>query len=350
MLKVNYLKRISTLFLFLLSTFLGLQIINAFLKYNDKPAGQYHSSYRKYKKLGQTVYFSHHQTFDVASEGENTIILVGDSFGAGSQCGNQKNLAGCLKDETGKKVINLSKDGATPAFYLKNLDNYLLGESKRIDSKSGGETVYFILYSNDTIIDLDYCKFYREKIEKKNLLSGSDSIYIDNLCHKIESRSNLERVRSHNKLLFKGSNFVIPIFGKYNFLIAREVAARLNSSLSINKNLGRAAYFSQWTKDTPNRNLLIEVIKESKNICKKYNCNIKFAIYPNMENLKADSIVYKGYNNFIDYLWEKNKIRLYNGYIPFQKERIQHAVYSLTDTHPNCEAHKLFSKWLITIE
>ena len=64
---------------------------------------------------------------------------------------------------------------------------------------------------------------------------------------------------------------------------------------------------------------------------------------------KGDQII-KNYDEVILSIAEKNKIKLYNGYIPFQKEKIHSAVYSLTDTHPNCEAHKLFSKWLITIE
>ena len=66
-----------------------------------------------------------------------------------------------------------------------------------------------------------------------------------------------------------------------------------------------------------------------------------------MENLTKDSSVYNAYSKFITFTRNKYGIEINNGYLPFQKLNINSAVYSLIDTHPNCQAHKIFAKWLI---
>ena len=82
-------------FLIFVSVFIGLRFFNFFLFFQDKPKGTF-VSYNK-KLPNNTLSINHPESFDINSMGQNTILLIGDSFGVGWKCGNLKNIAGCLK-------------------------------------------------------------------------------------------------------------------------------------------------------------------------------------------------------------------------------------------------------------
>ena len=79
------------------------------------------------------------------------------------------------------------------------------------------------------------------------------------------------------------------------------------------------------------------------------NCNIIFTIFPNVENLRTSSLIYKRYNYFAEYLQNNKSIIINNGYIPFIEKGIKSSTYSLTDMHSSCKGYELYAKWLLNL-
>ena len=86
-----------------------------------------------------------------------------------------------------------------------------------------------------------------------------------------------------------------------------------------------------------------------RNLWKKENCEVKYAIFPNVENINRNSRIYKSFLNFQIYINKNYNINVNNGYLPFFKKGIKVARYSLTDVHSNCYGYKLFATWLLRL-
>ena len=57
-------------------------------------------------------------------------------------------------------MVNLSARGTSPAFYFNQLKKYN-SINKFSKSNNFKNTFLFIMYSNDIVLDKEYCKFYR---------------------------------------------------------------------------------------------------------------------------------------------------------------------------------------------
>ena len=134
-------------------------MVNEYLKYNDRTEYRYESSIRELND-GSKLHVAHPQNYKINTTGKDTVVFVSDSFGEGVKCGNSNNIAGCLsRSNPNKKIINLSLSGTTPAFYLKQIKTYI--SNQRDNNRNiSGELVIVSLYSNDIVLDPEYCNFY----------------------------------------------------------------------------------------------------------------------------------------------------------------------------------------------
>ena len=139
-------------------------------------------------------------------------------------------------------------------------------------------------------------------------------------------------------------------FGKYSNALLRESIMKLQVAMNLNSDIGRVSYIKKWRNTSAERTALSEVIFASENFCKRYNCNIIFSIFPNVEDINTSSMLYKGYLEFINYIQEDFGITINNGYIPFLEKGIINASYSILDVHSNCDGYELFANWLISLE
>ena len=156
-------KKIISIALIAFSSLIGIRVINEYLKYDDRPKYKFDFSIRVLND-GSKLRVAHPKNYNINTTGEDTIVFVSDSFGEGIKCGNSNNIAGCLSNlKPDKKIINLSRGGTTPAFYLKQIKTYLSNQ-RNIKKNISGEKVIVTLYSNDIILDPEYCKFFNSKL------------------------------------------------------------------------------------------------------------------------------------------------------------------------------------------
>jgi len=327
-----------------LSVIIGSRIFNEFLKYNDTPQGEYTYSVRELS-TGEKLRVSHGSNYDITSSGKDTIVFISDSFGEGAKCGNKQNIAGCLENISGKKVVNLSKGGTSPGFYLMQLKKYL-ADARKLNPMVRGETIAVSLYSNDIVLLKDNCRYFRDN--SRYLSAKVDEIqfdYLEEKCSNILNMTNIE----YQKLL----NFSLPIsgflkgtIGSYSYAVLKEFTAQATLTLGLNTTIGRAGYIPKWGgSGSPERSLLLEILKEIESTCNLYTCNVVFATFPNVEDLSRDSFTRKSLASFINYA-SNSKTKILDGYVPFLEKGIKNASYSLTDVHSDCDGYKTYANWL----
>ncbi|WP_413743410.1 hypothetical protein [Synechococcus sp. MIT S9451] len=326
------------------SVLIGARVINEFLRFNDKPQGQYSYSYRDLS-TGEKLRVAHESDYDINSSGKDTIILISDSFGEGAKCGNDKNIAGCLKSTSGKKVVNLSKGGTSTGFYLKQLKKYL-ANSRNLSPTVDGETVVISIYSNDIVLIKDNCNYFSDNLTSISLSVDKDQLsFLEERCKSILGLTKSEYA--------KVMNFSLPIsgvlsktIGSYSYALLRELVAQATLRLNLDTTIGRAGYIPKWGADnSPERTLTLEILKDIQSTCDLHNCNVTFATFPNVEQLTEESVVRKSLVSFSDYAMKDNLIVL-DGYTPFLEKGIENACYSLSDCHSDCDGYKTYAEWL----
>ena len=344
----NFSKNILPYIFILFSTFVGIRIVNVFLMIDDRPKGISKDSTRKYPELKKTLNVIHEEDYDINSKSGKTVIIVADSFGRGTKCGNMKNIAGCMTKYGGFHTVNLSESGKGPATYLRKLSDYIFIQ-RSINPDNSGERIHFILYSNDVALNEGMCDFIRERNldsntysqqEKENLRDSCNKKFPENLAinHKL-GMSNITKIKKILRI----------VFGTYSFNLFYETVMQLQIRFNLIENIGRISYINNWKISSPERRVVADIIVEAYQYCKKNNCNIIFSTFPNVENINKNSTVYRGYLSFIDYMNLNHSIQINDGYTPFFEKGIKNASYSLTDVHSNCNGYKIYSDWLIKL-
>jgi len=342
-------ERIISIGLIVFSSLIGIRVINEYLKFNDLPKYKYDSSNRLLND-GSEIHVAHPFNYNIKSTGNETVVFVSDSFGEGEKCGNSNNIAGCLSRlNPKKKIINLSLGGTTPAFYLKQIKTYI--SNQRENNNISGETVIVSLYSNDIVLDPEYCNFYNSnKFKFQALLNQKQFNRVNKKCDSLLSLSYEEYNKLKDfKLPFK--NQIKNILGDYSYLLIREMLAQLSLKLLKNISIGRAGYIPIWNdKNAEEVILLAEVLKEMVDFCRFYNCKLLITTFPNVENLSPNSKVRLSLLSFSNFMKKKYNIEIHDGYEPFISNKITNASYSLTDIHSNCEGYRLYAKWLLGLQ
>ncbi len=274
-------------------------------------------------------------------------MLVGDSFGVGARCGNDNNIAGCLDDLTNKHIVNLSKGGATPAIYHDRLSRYLRSQ-RSLSNKLKGERVYIILYSNDILIDKQTCIYYLKNKNVLDVLDQKDKEFLDKICMKAKIDNNYIDLNNNFEIIRSNSQFIRLILGNKIYTLIEEAIGRIILKTGA-KTSGRSGYATIWNQNSTQSKLVGHILNDIRNMCNKQNCEVKYAIFPNVENISINSRLYKSFLNFQGYINNYYSINVHNGYLPFVEKGIKVARFSLTDVHSNCSGYKLFATWLLSL-
>ena len=342
--------RVISIGLIAFSSLIGVRVINEYLKYNDLPKYKYDSSIRLLND-GSKIHTAHPVNYNIKSTGKDTVVFVSDSFGEGEKCGNSNNIAGCLWDlNPRKKIINLSLGGTTPAFYLKQIKTYI---SHQRDNKKNisGESVIVSLYSNDIVLDQEYCNFYNSNISKfQGLMNQKEFNKVNKKCEFLLSLSSEEYDEIKNfKIPFR--NQIINVLGDRSFILIREIVAQLSLKILKDSSIGRAGYIPIWKKNNSGELILLaEVLNEMNNICKVNNCKLIISTFPNVENLSLNSKVRSAMLSFSNFMKKNYSLKIHDGYEPFISNKVLNASYSLTDIHSNCEGYQLYANWLVSLQ
>ena len=134
--------------------------------------------------------------------------------------------------------------------------------------------------------------------------------------------------------------------GYYSYTLLRELVAQITLRFNLNTTIGRAGYIPKWgINDSPERSLLLEILKDFKSTCKTYKCDVVFSTFPNVENLEENSSVRNSLISFSDHAKKANLVVL-DGYTPFLEKGIKNASYSPTDIYPNWDGYRIYAEWL----
>ena len=332
-----------------LSVFVGLRLFNTLLAFQNRPRESF-TGYKKNFYNNETISINHPKSFNINSKGQNTILLIGDSFGVGYKCGNLKNIAGCLNRISGKHVVNLSRKATTPAQYFKSLTTYI-DDQRRINKNIYGETVNILLYSNDILIDDTACNYFNsnENINLKN----SERKVLKSICSKKNSEVYLDQlyIDSSNSFWISFRNnfqFLKYLFGQEIYLLIEEIAGRVILSTGL-PSLGRAGYAKTWGNETAEVKLVGNILNDIKTYCNSKKCKPIFTIFPNVEDLSTKSKLYNSYIGFQQYMLDNYQIKVFNGYEAFFQKGIKKATYSLIDVHSNCKGYEIYANWLLNL-
>lgn len=320
----NKLIEITIIFI---SIFIGLFIFEIFLiiENKSKPVDRI-----LVKLKGSNYHFIKDSRFpDVFNKKnkKNEIFVIGDSFAEGIVCAADKKNIPCYLDNMlleKNRVLNLGIGGKNPAHYIDFVDELKI---------SNGDTTLIILYDNDIHLSPGNCKMIRRqskefgtflpqmcKQQNKNIIDKSNQSLAQKINNNIKKFKIVE--------LVKESIVQIPVFSEKFY---------------------RSEYRNRWTDfDSDENKWIISSLKTMEKIVEKKRGNIYFIYYPNTNKISKNDVRHFQWLKFIKFAKKEHNISILDPY-PYiiSKAKSLSMVWSLTDKHPNCEAHKLMSEYII---
>ena len=262
---------------------------------------------------------------------KSKIWLLGDSFVSGEACAAEnKNLSGHLqkfldKNNIDQNVINLGVLGKTLANYIDFLETFEIHKD---------DTIFLILYDNDIHLSEEVCRLsLKHNIEK--------GIFVPHFCKEIDLK--LLDTKDRNSFIKKINYLVKEIY------IIKLLKESLYQFKSFRKFFYRSEYRNLWfDNNSPENKLIVEQIVYIEKLAKQFGAKFILTYYPNTNAINEGDVRHKIWTNFFEYLLNEKKIKGLDPYPYFiDKSTSKNMVWSLTDKHPNCEAHGIFAKFLL---
>ena len=257
---------------------------------------------------------------------EKEIFIIGDSFAEGVVCAaNKENLPCHLERiiDQKKRVLNLSLGGKNPAHYIDIVDQLKISDE---------DIVTIVLYDNDLHLNAGLCKLIKR--QSKNF--GS---YLPKICLQQNNR-NIDK--SNQSILQKINNKI------KKFKVIQLLKESMVQIPFFAKNFYRNEYRNRWTDfDSEENKWIISSLKVMKNIVRDKNGLIHFIYYPNTNKISKDDNRHVQWLNFINHVKKNHNINILDPY-PYiiDNSKSLSMVWSLSDKHPNCEAHKLMAEFI----
>ena len=258
-------------------------------------------------------------------EANPELFILGDSFVEGVHCAKDNaNFPSYLSKKLRGKmnVVNLGVNGSSNADYINFLDHFNI---------SKGDIVLIVLYDNDINVSKQNCQHIRRQSEKYDIYvpsyCSSNNFFVDKSNKSFLQKINNKLKKYKTPQLIKESIYQIPSLRKYFY---RDNLRSLWSDYESEEN--------KW-------------IRSSLRIMNDQVLNLGgrpfFAYYPNTNKMSIDSKKYIYWLNFIEYIKKEQDIKIFDPYPYFLENAPSNSmVWSLTDKHPNCEAHNLMSEFI----
>lgn len=257
---------------------------------------------------------------------KNDIFIIGDSFAEGIFCAADKKNIPCYLDNMlieKNRVLNLATGGINPADIIDFVDDLKI---------SAGDVAIIILYDNDIHLSPGNC----EQIKRH---SKEFNIFVPQIC------------KEQNKSIFDKSNQSVA--QKINnsikqFKIVQLIKETLVQIPIFSEKFYRSEYRNRWIDFEADENRwIVSSIKLIEKIVEDKGGNIYFTYYPNTNKISKDDSRHIKWLKFIEYANKNHNISIFDPYPYFiQNAKKQSMVWSLTDKHPNCEAHKLMAEFI----
>lgn len=313
--KNNFFKALTVF----ISFFVGLFFIELFLHFEN--------SSKKYKAFEVKVFkrvFTTNDDIKVLKNKKNLNIFLGDSFTKGEVCaGSKKDLVSHLNTLQDKHFYNLGIQNGNPIRYV-GLLNHL-----KFDQLSN---VVLVLYFNDINLDKSSCYFYEKQKSKIK--------FYPKICDVL-LKSDVDS--SNDSILKKLDNFLENKLKSW--LLLREALVNIPF---FNQFYNRSSWVQSFddAKLEQNKAILNDILFIKENL-EKNNVNFYVTYYPDVNYLVSNNRISDVWRSFIQIAIKNYDIKIYNPWEFFLKNKSSTSmVWSLTDNHPNCDAHLIMAKYI----
>jgi len=254
------------------------------------------------------------------------LFILGDSFTEGIVCAaDNANFPSHLSEMIGAdiEVINLGVNGKNTADYVDFLDYFEVVV---------GDLAIITLYDNDMIISERNCGQIRRQAEKHE-------VYVPKFCS------------SEKAFVDKSSAGLLKVVNKYvkdfkTVQLLKESAAQVPALQGF---FYRDEYRNSWNDFKAEENKwLRSSLRVMQEQVQRAGGNVIFTYYPNTNNITRDDYRHQIWTRFLDYAEEQDGIKILDPYPYFVAVAPEKSmVWSLTDKHPNCAAHKIMAEFLM---
>ena len=259
------------------------------------------------------------------NQDDREFLILGDSFVQGVVCAHDEaNFPSHLSQKVKGKfnVVNLGVGGMNTADYIDFLDHFDI---------SSGDVALITLYDNDINFSQKNCKQINRQAEEYD-------IYVPKLCAK--NREFIDK--SDVSFLQKVNNKV------KNYKTVQLVKETMSQFPSLNKYFYRNEYRKVWNDFGSEEN---KWMRSSLRIMKRQMISrggsVLFTYYPNTNRISDKDERHAIWMRFIEFLEKNDGIKISDPYPYFIKNAPEKSmVWSLTDKHPNCAAHRLMSEFI----
>lgn len=315
-------KFLQNITLLITSVIIILLIIETYLYFDH-----YSPNYKRYQiKLNDVKLTFNDNPEDFFKDTNiHKTVFLGDSFTVGEVCAHDnKDFVNLIKDRKKSEttVYNFGSLGITSTDMI-NIYNYL--EKGKINK------LIIVLYYNDIFLSQQSCKNllkfdkygipYVEKCNK--ILASSEDTSND---------SNLKKIDNYLEIKLK---------------IWRLLKEALANTPFISQFYNRSSWkYLYQDKKSDEFRLLMNTLHYFKKESETKNFDIIFTYFPDINNIIPENRLHDDWKNFI-HVAKKSNIIINDPWPFFLKNASnKNLAWSLTDDHPNCEAHKIMYKFI----
>lgn len=330
---------IGNLLLMIVSSLFALAAFETFLIYDDwHPRSSDYSS--QVTLAGNTYRFF--ETVEAINAADTAVIIAGDSFTAGSSCSDGKTYPTAFTRAARRAGadlhgVNMGVQGTGPISYMSRVKSYLA-------DKGTAAGVIMTLYANDIEIDCEACRAL-ETWSRRGGLTDADRERLQQFCRSCQSTT--QKVSGTVSLSRRLNWWLSDRLHSYQIL--REGAAKVASTLGLLPAAwGRGAFPDQWRNQEgvafKHVQAAIELVRDET---AAKSVPFMVLIYPDPVAISRENPYWQIYEATSATLRKATGVPVLSGYDAFLNDprTVPNMAFSLTDTHPSCEAHEIFGDW-----
>ena len=264
-------------------------------------------------------------------ETKKQVYVIGDSFTEGASCAyKKKNLTSYLGREFKQdnyQFVNLGSSGKSLPNYIDFVNNFNI---------TPYDKVLLILYDNDIGFSHEMCSISVRHKKELGLISP-------NICLPV--LENDKNISANNSIIRKANNY----FKKY--LTFKMIKEALSQFSFFRKIMYRNELQNLWIDfDSDENKYIIASIIYIENLVQKKGADFYLTYFPNVNNITKNDYRHELWKSFLKNLNNVYNINSFDPYPYFIVNSPQrNMVWSLTDNHPDCDAHKLMSDYVKSI-
>jgi hypothetical protein len=332
--------------LLIVSASLPLIALEYYLRWdNARPDAQ---PYRTEIVLNGTKY-AFFETKQALNDPANGVLIAGDSFTAGAACANYRTFPNAFSKAAaarglGIHAVNLGVPGTGPAAYVGRVQDYL-------KEKGPAAGVIMSLYANDAEFDCFACQRLKDWSPLAGL-SADGERQLRELCEpclRQDSSRDATEAAGHVTLGRRVNWWLAD--NALSFLMFREGLAKIAVMTGLlPADWGRGSYPQRWRNvDGVYFKYLRGSMALAKQEAERHGMRMMVIIQPDSMNLTPSNEFYSVYQSVAAALREQTGLEVHSGYDAFVGNPMAktNMPFSLSDTHPSCEANSIFGEWVL---